>query len=83
MNNYEMMAKATIEAGKAVDAIKPGDIIVCTGRDWGEGQQLYFYINISRGTYCGVSKDTSKHVYLPISWLSETLASGRMKIISV
>ena len=71
------------EASRRARAIKPGDIIVYEGRDWGECQQLYFYINISRGTYYGASKDTSKHVYLPISWLAEKLASGHMKIISV
>tara|TARA_R100000951_G_C2554836_1_gene153644 strand:- start:14 stop:271 length:258 start_codon:yes stop_codon:yes gene_type:complete len=84
MSNVEMLAKDTIKAGKAVDAIKPGDILVYHSRiERQNRRRIYFYINIGPNKYYRIP-DLADNVYskLLTSWIVRNLMSGHIKILS-
>ena len=85
MNKYETLAKDTIKAGKAVDAIKPGDILVYHSRieRVQNRRRTYFYINIGPNKYYRIAA-LADNVYseLLTSWIVRNLMSGHIKILS-
>ena len=89
MNKYETLAKDTIKAGKAVDAIKPGDVLLYSSPLlWSDGHRLCIYINISRYKYYVVSDRLSEisddRQFMPTyKWLTQKIVTGHLKVLSV
>lgn len=81
MNSYEMLVKGTVEAGKAVDAIKPGDILVYRSRvahAW-----IRIYINIGPNKYYRIPETPdNNYCELLTSWIVRNLMFGCIKILS-